>query len=156
MTTSERAAQIWSVLALAARNRQILTYNMIAKLTGIAQVGLGQCLEPIQSYCLLRKLPPLSILVVREKSGLPGVGFIAAQDIPTAQQEVFSFDWLDHGGPSSDDFERAVRERPSDGIIQLPEAGPEDLPAATLHQLADELFQSYDAEEAAHAKPSPR
>ena len=62
MTTSERAAQLWSVLALASRNRQVLTYNPVAKLTGIARVGLGQCLEPVQSYCLLRELPPLTIL----------------------------------------------------------------------------------------------
>ena len=32
----------------------------------------------------------------------------------------------------------------------------DDLPEAALHQLADELFRSYDAEEAAHADPSPR
>ncbi len=53
MTTSERAAQIWSILALASRNRQVLTYNLVAKPPGVAGVGLGQCLEPIQSYCLL-------------------------------------------------------------------------------------------------------
>jgi hypothetical protein len=48
MTTNERAVQIWSILALASRNRQVLTYNLIAKLTGVARVGLGQCLQPIQ------------------------------------------------------------------------------------------------------------
>ena len=121
MTTNERAAQIWSVLALAGRNRQVLTYNLVAKLTGIARVGLGQCLEPIQSYCLVRKLSPLTILVVSEKSGMPGVGFIAAQDIPRTQQEVFTYDWVAHGCPSAADFEHAVAERPSNGIIQVPE-----------------------------------
>jgi hypothetical protein len=67
MTTNERAAQIWSVLALAAHNRQVLTHNMVARITGIARVGLGQCLEPIQSYCLVKGLSPLTILVVSEK-----------------------------------------------------------------------------------------
>jgi hypothetical protein len=33
MTANERAVQIWSILALASRNRQVLTYNMVAKLT---------------------------------------------------------------------------------------------------------------------------
>lgn len=121
MTTVERAAQIWSILALAARNRQVLTYNLIAKLTGVARVGLGQCLEPIQSYCLLRKLGPLTVLVVSEKSGMPGVGFIAAQDIPRTQQEVFSYDWVAHGCPSPAEFEHAAKERPSNGVIQVPE-----------------------------------
>jgi hypothetical protein len=120
MTTSERATQIWSILALASRNRQILTYNLVARLTGVARVGLGQCLEPIQSYCLLNELDPLTILVVSEKSGMPGVGFIAAQDIPRTQQPVFSFDWVALGCPSPEEFERPVRERPSNGVIQVP------------------------------------
>jgi hypothetical protein len=55
---------------------------MAARATGIARVGLGQCLEPIQTYCLVHDLHPLTILVVDQKTGMPGVGFIAAQDIP--------------------------------------------------------------------------
>lgn len=121
MSVNDRAAQIWSVLALAAHNRQVLTYEMVAKLTGMPRVGLGQCLEPIQSYCLVHDLPPLTILVVSEKTGMPGVGFIAAHDIPTAQQNVFKNDWLAHGGPSPEKFARALKERPSNGMIQIPE-----------------------------------
>lgn len=121
MNVSEHATQIWSVLALAAHNRQVLTYDIVARVTGIARVGLGQCLEPIQSYCLVHDLHPLTILVVSEQTGMPGVGFIAAQDIPRAQQEVFHYDWLAHGAPAPEDFEGAVRERPSNGVIQVPE-----------------------------------
>ena len=120
MTVSERAAQIWSVLALAARNRQVLTYNIVASLTGLPRAGIGQCLEPIQSYCLVNGLKPLTILVVSEKSGLPGSGFVAAEEVPRAQQEVFNFDWLAHGGPSAAKFEDAVKERPSNGVSQIP------------------------------------
>src|SRR5947209_3066411 len=115
MTTSERAVQIWPILALAARNRQVLTYNLLARLTGVPRVGLGQCLEPIQSYCLLQNLEPLTILVVSEQSGMPGTGFIAAADIPKTQQDVFSYDWLEHGCPSPEDFAKAVQARPSNG-----------------------------------------
>jgi hypothetical protein len=122
LAEEERAAQLWSFLALAARNRQVLSYNLVAKLAGVARVRLGQCLEPVQSYCLLKDLRPLTILVVSEKSGIPGVGFIAAHDIPRTQQEVFSFDWVAHGCPMPEEFERAVRERPSNGIVQIPEA----------------------------------
>lgn len=133
MTSAQRAAQIWSVLALAARNRQVLTYSLVSKLTGVAQVGLGKCLEPIQSYCLIRELHPLSVFVVSEKSGMPGVGLVAAQDMPRTQQEVFSFDWVAHGCPSAEDFERAVREGPSNGIPQTPAelANPPRPPSAT-------------------------
>jgi hypothetical protein len=32
-------------------------------------------------------------------------------------------------------------------------AATEDIPETALHELADELFRGYDAEEAAHAQP---
>jgi len=121
MTPAERAAQIWSVLALAAHNRQVLTFNMIAKLTGVPSRGLEKCLEPIESYCLVHNLHPLTILVVNEKTGMPGVGYIAAHKIPGAQQEVFKFDWLAYGGPSPADFDSAISERPANGVVQGPE-----------------------------------
>jgi hypothetical protein len=116
MNISERALQIWSVLALAAKNRQVLTYDILSKLIGVPRVGLGKLLEPVQSYCLLEKLPPLTIIVASEETGLPGEGFVAAQDIPKNQMEVFAFDWLAHGAPSSEQLGVAVRKRPSNGI----------------------------------------
>ena len=113
MRTHERAAQIWAVLALAARNRQVLTYGIVSKLIGVPQAGLGQLLEPVQSYCLLNKLPPLTILVVSEQSGMPGAGFIAASDIPSTQQQVFAFDWLGRAAPQPEQLAEAVAKRPS-------------------------------------------
>src|SRR5438309_9559373 len=100
MTIYERAAQIWPALALAARNRQVLTYDIVGRLIGVPRQGLGRLLEPIQSYCLLNRLPPLTILVVGEETGIPGIGFIAAQNIPRTQVEVFAFDWLEPGAPT--------------------------------------------------------
>jgi hypothetical protein len=116
MKISERAAQAWSVLALAARNRQVLTYDIVSKLIGVPRQGLGKVLEPIQSLCLLEKLPPLTILVVSEESGLPGTGFIAAQDIPKTQMDVFAYGWLEHGAPSPEQFDEAVKKMPSNGV----------------------------------------
>ncbi|OAI50251.1 hypothetical protein AYO44_17950 [Planctomycetaceae bacterium SCGC AG-212-F19] len=116
MNAFQRAAQIWAVLAWAARNRQVLTYKILGRLIGMPQHGLGRMLEPIQSYCLLHQLQPLTILVVSEHSGLPGVGFVAAQDIPATQQRVFAFDWLEHGCPSPQEFQDAVEQQPSNGI----------------------------------------
>lgn len=116
MTAAERASQIWAILALAARNRQILTYGMIEKLIGVPRQGLGQLLEPIQSYCMLNKLPPLTVLAVKEDTGIPGEGFIAAKDIPAAQMRVFETDWIKHGAPSPQTLAEARESRPSNGI----------------------------------------
>lgn len=115
MTAAERAAQIWPVLALAARNWQILTYSMLGKLIGVPPKGLGHLLEPIQSYCLQHQLPPLTILVVQKQTGLPGLGFSAAsaQDYAKEQMRVFREDWIRRGAPSPEELAKAVRQRPS-------------------------------------------
>jgi hypothetical protein len=115
VTAAERAAQIWPVLTLAAKNRQILSYEILSRLVGVPRAGLGHLLEPIQSYCLLQDLPPLTILVVSSESGLPGSGFVAAADIPRNQALVFAFEWLAVGCPSPEDLKEAVTDRPSNG-----------------------------------------
>lgn len=110
MTFPERAAQIWPVLALAARHRQTLTYDLLSKLTGMMTPGLGKCLEPIQSYCLARGLPPLTVLVVSGKDGLPGVGFTGTQQsLPVAQEQVYSYDWIEHRCPTPEVFADVLR-----------------------------------------------
>lgn len=113
MNASERAAQIWPVLALAARNRQVLTYGILGGLIGVPTAGLGQLLEPIQSYCLLNQLPPLTILVVSKDTGLPGSGFVAVSDIPRHQSRVFEHDWLAAAHPTPEQLAAAMRELPS-------------------------------------------
>lgn len=122
MKASERAAQIWPALALAATNRQVLTYGMLAKLISVPTVGLGQLLEPIQSHCLLSGLPPLSAIVVSSETGLPGTGFIAAADVPREQMRVFDFDWLSLGCPTPEVLAASVARLPSNGITAAAQA----------------------------------
>lgn len=115
MTRSERASQIWAVLALAAAHRQTLTYSQVADATGAFRGGIGQLLEPIQSFCIENRLPPLTILVVQRESGLPGSGFTGAtaDELASAQARVFAFDWLQHGNPGAAKLEEAVIRAPS-------------------------------------------
>lgn len=113
MEASERAAQIWSVLAWAATSRQVLTYKILGRLIGVPARGLGHLLEPVQSYCLLHGLPPLTILVVSEDTGLPSSGFTAAADIPKTQLSVFQHHWLEAEAPTPKDLAAAAAQRPS-------------------------------------------
>jgi len=117
MTAPERASQIWPVLLLAAHQRQILNYDLLADLIGVPRPGLGQLLEPIQSYCLLNDLPALTVLVVSNKTGLPGRGFVAAQDIPATLMKVFKRGLKDWPKPTPQEFAEAVLKRPSNGQI---------------------------------------
>ncbi|GAB3765070.1 hypothetical protein GCM10028796_21470 [Ramlibacter monticola] len=117
MNRFQRASQIWAVLAWAATHRQSLTYGQLARVTGAFTGGLGALLEPVQSYCKLHRLPPLTILVVQQESGLPGSGFTGASagDLAAAQAKVFGWDWLEQGNPGAEALETATREMPSNG-----------------------------------------
>jgi hypothetical protein len=127
MTRGERANQIWPLLALCANHRQTLTYDQVGRLIGVPRQGLGQLLEPIQSLCILNQWPALTSLVVSEVDGLPGVGFIAAADIPNAHAKVFAFDWSEVESPSAESLERAAASLPSNGksFAELQSARPE-------------------------------
>ena len=115
MTREERAAQIWPILTLCASQRQTLTYGLLGKHIGMFQGGLGQLLEPIQSYCLLKRLPALSSLVVSDVTGLPGEGFIAASDVPGEQAKVFRHDWRAMEVPDAKALGAAAVKLPSNG-----------------------------------------
>lgn len=96
-----------------------MTYGQLGALIGVPAAGLGQLLEPIQSYCLLHRLPPLTALVVRQETGLPGSGFTGAtaEQLGKAIAEVYGMDWLKHGNPQADRLESAVRRLPSNGTV---------------------------------------
>ena len=112
MTREQRAAQLWSLLALAATNRQVLTYNLVAKLTGVVRPSIGDFLRPIQQYCVEKNMPPLTALVVSEETGLPGEGFIAASNVPAAQMRVFEYDWLTTRPPGEEELNAAYKRAP--------------------------------------------
>jgi hypothetical protein len=109
MTKFERAAQLWPLLAFAARNRQILSYGLVGQLTGVPPIAVGGFLGPIQSFCKQQKLPGLTALVVHEEDGLPGEGFTAAEvkAVFAEQARVLKFDWVRITAPSREQLEDA-------------------------------------------------
>lgn len=116
MSKYQRAAQLWALLGLAARNRQILTYNMVAGLVGVPAQGLGRLLDPVHEYCRQEGLPPLTILVVGDTTGVPGSGFFAvsAEEFAKSQLDVFDHDWIGQGAPTPEEMKAAVSARASD------------------------------------------
>ena len=116
MSRFDQTACIWPLLVLSAANRQIMSYNLLARLIGVPESDLGRLLEPIQSLCILKGLPPLTSIVVSARTGLPREGFIAADDVPKAQAETFLFDWLDQLVPTREEYQDAVHKLPSLGL----------------------------------------
>src|SRR5205823_2643448 len=109
---AERAQQLWSLLALAASSRQILTYDLVARFTGVVRPSIGDFLRPIQQYCTENELPPLTSLIVSAETGLPGEGFIAAADVPVAHIQVFQHSWLETLAPTAEQLEDAYTRAP--------------------------------------------
>jgi alkylated DNA nucleotide flippase Atl1 len=93
MTTHERALQIYQVLIGAARNRQVLTYEIVGKLIGVPRQGLARHLGHIMHYCEKNKLPPLTALVVGKISGKPGEGLITVNDLSKDMERIFNHEW---------------------------------------------------------------
>src|SRR5690242_7723634 len=116
MKLSERAWQTWPLLTFAAGHRQVLTYEIVARHTGMHTPGLGGVLEQIQSFCLLKNLPPLSAIVVNKSSGLPSEGVVATTNVPSALVEIFEFDWQSFACPMPGEFAAATAALPSNGI----------------------------------------
>lgn len=101
MKLDERAAQFWSLLALAARNQQVFSYRTVESLTGVPRFGMANILGQIQNHCRDNNLPPLTCIVVAEDTGLPKEGFTGAkiEDIFREQSRVFVFDWAGQKAP---------------------------------------------------------
>ncbi len=113
MEKYQRASQLWSLLVLAARTQQVLSYRVVERLTGIDRRGVGGCLGPILHYCNKQNLPALTSIVLKEDTGLPGEGFTAVPvtDIFKEQARVFIYDWFSKPAPNTEDFRKADTER---------------------------------------------
>lgn len=109
-THPKRALQIWQILISKAANRQTLTYKMLAELLGFQGSGtLAPMLGHIMYYCQQNKLPPLTVIVVNQTTGLPGNGLITANNIHAEREDVFNFDWFAIYPPSVDELETAYK-----------------------------------------------
>lgn len=96
LTAPERAARVWQMLVLAARNQQLLSHARVSSFTGIPQEELAEALERIHRYCKSNHYPLLNCLVVDRATGLPGDEFPEKLDrlaMKVEQAKVFDFDW---------------------------------------------------------------
>lgn len=109
MNKAEQAVVLWPLLALAARNQQILSYADVQGFTGISQVGLGPSLGLIHRYCERQSFPCLNLIVVTREFGVPGEGVpggpMSHEELFRQQARVFVFDWSSKDKPRANDFD---------------------------------------------------
>ncbi|HUS09398.1 MAG TPA: hypothetical protein VMZ30_02945 [Pyrinomonadaceae bacterium] len=94
MKRSQRAMQIWQILISAAHNRQILTYKIVGKFTGMGSGTQSQTLDMIMRYCKRNHLPPLTSLVVKKTTGRPGTGLTTVGNLDRDRERVFAENWF--------------------------------------------------------------
>lgn len=112
MTKHQRASQIWSLLICAARERKSYTYGDIAKILGFAGAGVfAHLLGPIMRFCEEKGFPPLTVLVVKQDTGLPGEGLSTLEDVNKDREAVFNFDWFSVEPPQNSDFENSDKNK---------------------------------------------
>ena len=109
-----RALQIWQILIGRAHNRQEITYRDLRHLMGYPEGSynvLSRCLDPVMRYCQQNNLPPLTVLVVGERTGKPGQGFTAGSgDWNSDRARVFAFDWYSIFPPTPDELQGVPEE----------------------------------------------
>lgn len=112
---------------------------------GVHQRAIGYTLGPIQEYCLLEKLPPLTLLVVQKGTGLPGGGFIAwdVDDVETGLERVYSYPWRTLPNPFSyakdtDDVNGASLARQ---LVKTPESADDVMAKVQVRGVAQRIFR---------------
>lgn len=91
---AERAYRAWPILIKRAAEGKTITYGELGELLGVHHRAIRYVLGLIQDYCLSEKLPPLTILIVN-KNGIPGTGFIAydVDKLEEGETLVRSYNW---------------------------------------------------------------
>jgi hypothetical protein len=113
MTNAQRAMQFWSVLALAAKTQQVVSYEAMERMTGIPRFGMSKPLGRIVAYCQRHGLPLLTAIVVEQVSGRPADQYFNTPpfDLSAEHRRVFVFDWLKHGCPALNEFQDPAEEK---------------------------------------------
>lgn len=70
-----RAKQAWPLLVSRAATQKPYTYVELCEKLDVHPLAARFFLSAIESYCLKRKMPPLTALVVSSGDGLPGEGY---------------------------------------------------------------------------------
>lgn len=112
MTKYQRASQIWALLICAARERKTYTYGNTADILGF---GSARVMTPflgcIMRFCTENNLPPLTVLVVNQKTGIPGDGLSTLEEVNGDREAVFSFNWFSIEPPQNADFKSVDKNK---------------------------------------------
>jgi putative restriction endonuclease len=148
-----RAGVIWPIIILAAQRGETLYYSELAPIIKTNNLNVGRALDPIQRYCLENHLPPLTAIVIGIETGVPGNGFIAwdVDDLESAQQAVFAFNWEAIPNPFGGFGENDTIDSFADEILSNPNKAEEIYTKVRVRGIVQQIFRkalldAYDCE----------
>lgn len=137
------AGILWPQLVEAASKRMTRTYGELAPSVQTNPLSMRRALDPIQTYCIEANLPPLTSIVIGAKTGIPGNGFIGCQldDLDTAHQLVFNYDWSQAPNPYGAFGPTDTPESLAQALIDQPEHGDEIYAKVKVRGVAQTVFK---------------
>lgn len=116
----EKAYRAWSVLTQMAKSGNTVSYEQLGGEIGVDNPrNVRLALGPIQDYCRIAELPPLTILVVSSTTRKPGSGF--TEGVEQGLKKVQDFDWESEENP----FEFSVAGDSKKSLIKQLKKNPE-------------------------------
>lgn len=141
----QRASAVWDTLADCAQSRQTITYKELGKRAGgLHQRVLRFPLGLIQDFCMIEKLAPLTSLVVHAGDARPGTGFIAwdADDLETAHQKAFGFDWSTLPNPFGYAADGTTEEELAARLVEVPSSSADVYQRVKVRGKAQAIFRA--------------
>jgi len=119
----QRAAKAWEILIKIAKKRDFIRYKGLGDKIGIHHRAIRFVLGVIQEYCIINKLPPLTILI-GDQNGMPGKGFTAwnRENIDEGKKEVYDYNWSSLENP----FKYALQGESEAEIVNILLEKPEE------------------------------
>ena len=139
----QRAFFAWTILTRCAINKQTITYGELGKELNLHHRAIRFILGVIQDYCLHNELPPLTILVLNQNTGLPGCGFIA-WDIENSEdgvQKVYDYNWKKLDNPFQYAEVGSTQEQLVESIINFPETSETIYAKVKVRGVSQQLFR---------------
>ncbi|SRR5258708_40218646 len=103
-TRAMRALQAWLILIGQAQiKRKPFTYEELGEKMNFPYFGLARVLGRIKRFCELNDLPPLTVLVVNKKTGIPGSG-LGEMDYQKEQERVLAINWYNIMPPTLEEL----------------------------------------------------
>ena len=92
----KKAEILWPELVKTAQSRGQMTYAKVRDLLDYSNcLPIIPALWNITEFCRKRGYPPLTAIVVSQKTGVPSEGFtsVMGRNVESMQAEVYEFDW---------------------------------------------------------------